>query len=82
MLAGRHLHAASAPPAPAIRGRGARHDHVVDIAALGGSERQRKILAIPCAGGDLLLVADVGPEDDLDRALRAPSRRICAVGQA
>src|SRR5215472_8358971 len=52
--------------------RGARHDHVVDIAALGGGEgREEAILVFLGAGGDLLGVADIGAEDDLDRAFCA-----------
>src|SRR6266404_3667022 len=51
---------------------GARHDHLVDIAALGGHERrQEAILVFLGARRDLLGVADVGPEDDLYRPLGA-----------
>ena len=55
--------------------RRVRHDHVVDIAALGGDERRQKpVLVFLGARGDLVFVADVGAEDDLDRALGAHHR--------
>src|SRR5262249_14327424 len=57
------------------RARGVRHDHVVDIAALGGGKRRQKTLLVFLgARGDLLRVAEVGAEDDLDRALGAHHR--------
>ena len=61
---------------------GMRVDHLVDVAALGRHEgRQEPFLVFARALGDLLGVADVLPEDDLDRAL-GPITAICAVGQA
>jgi hypothetical protein len=52
-----------------------RHDHVVDIAALGGDERRKETLLIFLgARGDLFRVAQIGAEDDLDRALGAHYR--------
>src|SRR5215831_19239632 len=75
VLSCRHLHSLASQhrerlgDAPA---RDTRHDHVVDIAALGGGEgREEAILVFLGAGGDLLGVADIGAEDDLDRALCA-----------
>ena len=47
--------AGDAPP------RRVRHDHLVDIAALGGDEgRQEAVLVFLGTGGDLVGVADVG----------------------
>src|SRR5207302_205518 len=55
------------PPARAVR-----HDDVVDEAAIGGDEGIGEFLAIFLgARRDLLGVADVGAEDNLDRALGA-----------
>src|SRR5512145_879653 len=49
--------------------RRVRQDHVVDEAAGAGDEWVGEFLAVFLgAVGDLLLVADVGAEDDLDRA--------------
>src|SRR5215831_17822686 len=64
VLSCRHLHSLASQhrerlgDAPA---RDTRHDHVVDIAALGGGEgREEAILVFLGAGGDLLGVADIG----------------------
>ncbi len=60
-----------------------RHDHLVDIAALGGDEgRQKALLIFGRTLGDLGRIVDIGAEDDLDRALgahhlqSAPSARL------
>ena len=62
------------------RPRPPRLDHVVDVAALGGRPRVREALLVV---GDQLGAARLGivgvlellAEDDVDRALRAPSPR-------
>ncbi len=78
VLAARHLHGLAAQHGERTgdaRARGLRHDDVVDIAALGGDEgRQEALLVFAGARRDLFRVADVGAEDDLDRALGAHHR--------
>ena len=62
--------------------RGARQDHLVDIAALGGDEGiGEALLVLVDALLDLLRVAQLGAIEDLDRAL-GPITAISAVGQA
>ena len=52
-----------------------RHDDVIYITALGGDEGGEKpLLVFLGAGGDLFRIADIGAEDDLDRALGAHHR--------
>src|SRR5438105_14865767 len=61
--------AGDAPP------RGMRPDHVIDIAAARGDKRiEETVLVFLGARGDLLLVADVLPENNLDRAFRPHHR--------
>ena len=78
MLPSRHLHGLAAQHgerAGDARARGVRHDHVVDVAALGGDERREEaLLVFAGARGNLFRVADVGAEDDLDRTLGAHHR--------
>src|SRR6478672_2617644 len=66
-LALQHRQRAGDPPP-----RRVRHDHVVDVAALGGDEgRQEALLVFLGPRRDLFDVADVATEDDLDRPFGA-----------
>src|SRR5210317_2190842 len=50
-------------------------DHVVDVTAARGDERVGELLAVGLGeAGNLVRVADVLAEDDLDRALRPHDR--------
>ena len=49
-----------------------RHDHVVDVAALGRNERREEtVLVFLGARRDLLFIPDIGTKDDLHRPLRS-----------
>src|SRR5262249_31073004 len=81
VLAPRHLHLLSPQQRKRPRHphpRGARRDHVVDVAAFGGSERGEKAIFILLrAPGDLLWIVHVGAEDDLHRPLGAHYGDLC-----
>ena len=70
LLAAQHVEGA----AEARAGRG-RLDHVVDEAAAGGDKRVGEFLAVFLGARlDRRGVAEIGAEDDLDRALRPHHR--------